>query len=180
MKAFWMLLVVAVAAVNTGCNASLMRESDLREASLRQRPLRHEPEGQLFSRGHKHTPEITLKAPSTKRVFRFGAGDGVGQEVFARAVSLARADGPKGWNYASDRAVYPAFEPRQPVRVKAPSGHGAEARNRTRTAANTPEQEVPEPVAELTEVLAGEACETAAEGRSHFDEAMSTRIESFA
>jgi anti-sigma factor RsiW len=180
MKAFWMLLLVAVAALNTGCNASLMRESDLREASLRQRPLRHEPEGQLFNRGYKHTPEITLNAPSTQRTFRFGAGDGVGQEVFARAVTLARADSPKGWKYASDRAVYAAFEPRRPGRVKAPSGHMVEARNRTRIAAYVPEQELPEPVAELTEVLAGEASETTAQEAAQLTESMPPPIEFFA
>jgi anti-sigma factor RsiW len=180
MKAFWMLLIVAVAALNTGCSTSLMRESDLREASLRQRPVRHEPEGQLFNRGYKHTPQMTLNAPSTPRKFCFGAGDGVGQEVFARAVTLARTDGPKGWNYANDRAVYAAFEPRRPVRIKAPAGHVAEARFPSRIAANVPEQEMPEPIAELTEVLAGEASETTAEDAAHLDGVSPTLIESFA
>jgi hypothetical protein len=160
MKALWMLLLVAAAAVSTGCNAGLMRESDLRETTLRQSPLRHEPEGQLFNRGYKHTPRITHRTPAKAATFRLGAGDGLGREVFAKAVTLARAEPAGRWSYASDRAVYAAFEPR---RARAPQSTRSAAVARAGTPRVEPrriEEPVFEPVSELAEVLAGEASET--------------------
>jgi hypothetical protein len=80
-------------------------------------------------------------------------------------VTLARAESAKGWTYASDRAVYAALEPQPTARKPRPT---------ERALARSPEQEIPKPIAELTEVLAGEASETVAEDGSHLEQLLPT------
>lgn len=167
MKAIWMLLLVAAAAVSTGCNAGLMHESDLREASLRQRDyrgLRHETDAQLFNRGYKHTPNVTFQTPAKPATFRLGAGDGLGREVFARAVTRARAEPAGRWTYASDRAVYAAFEPRRARAPQSTRSAAVASAGASRAEPRRAEETVLEPVSELAEVLAGESNETMRRG----------------